>query len=499
MRATWKTDAGPARPRRFLRGSAPLVDAVAARAAALLFCVLVLSGACDAPLDTRSALIIQTLVDTDRDLIAMRPALVAAKYEAMAQGPQPFLRGTAVLFYRDRSRYQDAQAAGIHGDGAEQVLLYGDPHLENIGVTLDDAGVLLDGIDYDASLAGPFGWDLRRASLALYVGLVLGGLDAEACRQAVRELTQSYSRSVALRQAGQPLVSLRDSPGAAGRIILELLADGSQRYAMREELSEYTQETDGRRTLIRDERMLEVPAPWKEEMPRLLAAYRDTRRAGRGDDAQFILLDAVQRLGTGIASFPNLRFWVLVRGEGDGKERLLELKEERDPPQPVAWLGRGPIGAPGTTPEQPSAFHNAARVVHASRCLLASTTSEPDLGYVAWGGVSFQVRAVQRGRRDLDVERLSGRLREGRYDAADAAELGRDLGALLAGGHTRCGDASAIARALSAQGDLAQLADRTAELAAGDHAQLLRDLSLFQRARELRGPLLGARPAAEPR
>lgn len=465
----------------------------------LLGCALVLCGACDAPLDTRSALIVQTLVDTDRDLIAMRPALVAAKYEAMAEGPQPFLRGTAVLFYRDRSRYQDAQAALLHGEGAEQVLLYGDPHLENIGVTLDESGVLLDGIDYDASLAGPFGWDLRRAALALYLGLARGGLDAEACKQSVRELTQSYGSSVALRQAGQLLAPVREVPGAAGRILLDLLADGSQRYAMREELSEYTKESDGRRTLLRDERMIEVPEPFRAELPRLLAAYRDTRRAGRGDDAQFTLLDAVQRLGTGIASFPNLRFWALVRGDGDGKERLLELKEERDPPQPVAWLGRGPIGTPGATPQQPPALHNAARVVHASRCLLASATSEPDLGYVAWGGVSFQVRAVQRGRRDLDVERLAGRLRDGRYDAADAAELGRDIGALLAGGHTRCGDAAAIARALAAQGDLAQLADRAAELAAGDHAQLLLDLSLFQRAREQRGPLLGARPSAGPR
>lgn len=461
----------------------------------VLVFVLVFGGACDAPLDTRSALIIQTLLDTDRDLIAMRPALVAAKYEAMAEGPQPFLRGTAVVFYRDRSRYQDAQAALIHGAGAEQVLLYGDPHLENIGATLDDSGVLLDGIDYDASLAGPFGWDLRRASLALYLGLSLGGLDTEASKQSVRELTQSYGRSVALRQAGQPLAPVREVPGAAGRILLELLADGSQRYAMREELSEYTQGIDGRRTLLRDERMLDVPAPWRAELPRLLATYRDTRRAGRGDDAQFIVLDAVQRLGTGIASFPNLRFWVLVRGDGENKEWLLELKEERDPPQPITWLGRGPIGAPGTTPEQPPAFHNAARVVHASRCLLASPTSEPDLGYVAWGGVSFQVRAVQRGRRDLDVERLAGRLREGRYDAADAAELGRDIGALLAGGHTRCGDATAIARALSAPGDLARLAERMAELAASDHAELLRDLYLFQRAREQRGPLLGARPS----
>jgi uncharacterized protein (DUF2252 family) len=409
-------------------------------------------AACDPALDTRTALLVQTLVDADRDLVASRPALVAGKYEEMAAAPHPFLRGTAVVFYRDLGRYQDSQAALPHGDGAEQVLLYGDPHLENLGATFDDAGALIDGIDYDASVPGPFAWDVRRGALALYTALSLAELDAAVCRDAVRELAQSYARSVEQARLGQPLPPLREEPGAAGRILLELLADGRARYESSEELSEYSRPTDTGRVLLRDDRMLEVPEPWRRELPRLLAAYRDTRRAGRGQDAQFVLLDAAQRLGTGIASFPNLRFWALVRGDGEGREWLLELKEERDPPQPLAWLGRGPIGAPGVKPDQPPALHNAARVVSASSCLLASATSEPDLGFVQSGGVSFQVRRVLRGRRDLDVVRLGDRFRSGRYSAADAVALGHDIGRLLASGHTRCGDAQAIARALAAAG-----------------------------------------------
>lgn len=459
---------------------------------ALLGCAAL--GGCDAALDTRTALLVQTLVDADRDLAASRPALVAGKYQEMAAGLHPFLRGTATVFYRDLSRYQDGQAALPHGDGAEQVVLYGDPHLENLGATRDDAGVLLDGIDYDASLPGPFAWDVRRAALALYTALSLADLDAAVCRDAARELAASYARSVEQARLGQPLPPVREEQGAAGRILLELLADGRARYDSREELSEYTRPTDTGRILLRDDRQLEVPEPWRRELVRLLAGYRDTRRAGRGDDAQFVLLDAVQRFGTGIASFPNLRLWALVRGDGEGREWLLELKEERDPPQPVAWIGRGPIGAPGVKPEQPPAFHNAARVVYSSLCLLASATSEPDLGFVQSGGVSFQVRRVLRGRRDLDVVRLGDRFRAGRYKAADAVALGHDVGRLLASGHTRCGDAQAIARALAAAGDEAQLAGSIAQAAAVDHERLQRDFVLFQRALALRGPLLGARP-----
>ena len=73
--------------------------------------------------------LLNTLIDSDRDLLSTRPQLVAQKYELMASGLQPFLRGTAVVYYRDISRYQDDRATLPHGEGAEQTQLYGDVHL----------------------------------------------------------------------------------------------------------------------------------------------------------------------------------------------------------------------------------------------------------------------------------------------------------------------------------------------------------------------------------
>ena len=92
------------------------------RLLAPVFGFLLLFGVagCDPAMDTRTALIIQTLVDADRDLVVTRPTLVAEKYQVMAQGLQPYLRGTALIFYRDLSRYQDSQASILHGTGTEQ-------------------------------------------------------------------------------------------------------------------------------------------------------------------------------------------------------------------------------------------------------------------------------------------------------------------------------------------------------------------------------------------
>ena len=202
-----------------------------------------------------------------------------------------------------------------------------------------------------------------------------------------------------------------------------------------------------------------------------------------------MIVDAIQRFGSGVASLPNLRFWVMVQGTRTGAaqqspqgEWLLELKEERDPPFPTEWLGRGTLGT------------NAQRVFLGALELSASATSEADLGHVLYGGVSFQVRRVLRGRRDLDVARLAERIASGRYVQRDLLDLGWIIGKLLAAGHAKNGNARAIADVLTQQ-DLDGTAVIEALIAASvlDEQRLNQDLFLFQEAILRRGPLLGAR------
>src|SRR5262245_33003544 len=112
----------------------------------------------------REAYLVRTLVEADRDLANLRGERVAAKYRRMAGTLQDFLRGTAPVFYRDRTRL-DGSEHSPHGDDADLVPLYGDLHVENLGATFDADGVLVDGVDYDAVIEGPFGWDLDRSAL----------------------------------------------------------------------------------------------------------------------------------------------------------------------------------------------------------------------------------------------------------------------------------------------------------------------------------------------
>lgn len=454
--------------------------------------LLALLVACQPSLDTRTAFLVNTLIDSDRDLLAMRPQLVAQKYEQMAEGLQPFLRGTATVYYRDIARYQDERAALPHGAGAEQTQLYGDVHLENLGVTLDEGGALFDVVDFDATVPGPFAWDVRRAMLALQAALTVAEQPPEALDEAAATLARSYAQAVAAIAASGPPPPVREGSQTAGAIVTELIADGRKRYQAREELSEYTEVIGGRRRLRRSDERIDMPEPYRSELGAWLESYRRTRHRGAPQPSQLVVLDAVQRLGAGIASWPNLRFWVLVRGEepadsvdSQGREWLLEFKEERDPPQPIVWLGRGPLG------------NNGERVFFGTRCLVASDGAEPDLGYVVTGSLSLQVRRVLRGRRDLDVLRLAERLKSGRYDADALRRLAATIGGLLASGHARCGDRAALLQAVggvAAAPAFSDFVDRLTPPVRDDLRTLRRDLQRFREARERLGPLLGAWP-----
>ena len=153
------------------------------------------------------------------------------------------------------------------------------------------------------------------------------------------------------------------------------------------------------------------------------------------------MLDAVQRLGPEWRRGPTCASGCCCAAMNlprlasrRGQEWLLELKEERDPPQPTQWLGRGPLG------------NNGQRVFAGTRCLLASPDSEPDLGYVAFGSLSLQ--GASRAARTTRIRRpkLAERLRGGRYAAADVVALASTMGGLVASGHARCGDAGRACR-----------------------------------------------------
>ncbi len=411
---------------------------------------LALTACAGAPPASRTDEIVAALVDQDRALVDERPELVSGKWARMARDPQAFLRGAEPLFYRDLAAADAPRGA--------MVQIYGDLQLEHVGATFDGAGMLVDCTDYDASVRAPAGWEVRRAALGLAVAATLGGRDLDGTRGMAAEMAGAY------RAPGPPL---REGDPALGAILGDLLAAARERRDARAELAGATVIGAGGRRLVRDGvTWLDPAPPFDRGLDEAIAAYRGTRKGGRGDDRWFRVKDAARELGGGVASFANLRFAVLVEGasDADDDDVLLEWEEERAPP-----LGDG------------DARPNGERVFDAGRLLAAAPGVDPDLGFAAWQGVSFQVRRETAGRRALDVLDLGDDLLDGRYGDGDLRALARVVGRLLATAHARSGAAAAVDP--FAVGDAA----------ARDVERLFDDYALFVAALRERGPLLGAR------
>jgi len=415
------------------------------------------------PPPTRADAIAEALIDRDRALIDERPDLVAGKLARMASAPQEFLAGSAALFYRD------AALDALDGDGHDFGQILGDLHAESVGATFDDAGMLIDCLDFDASTPAPLAWEVRRAGLGVATAAVLAGRDLDGAAAAAGEMAAGYLD--ALDGGAAPL---REGDPALGAILGDLLADARARRDARAELASSTAIGPSGRRLLRDETLTDPPPPFDRGLDGALAAYRATRKAGPVADGWLRVKDAARRLGDGVASFADLRLWVLVEGDtaSDGDDVLLELLEERDPPLAAA------------------AVDNGERVALAGARLDATAGVDPDLGFVDWQGVSFRVRRVTAGRRALDLDETADALLDRVYGETDLRALARAVGRVMGAAHARSADPSTI---------LAAIADRDAfrraveAAAARDVERLFDDYGLFVAALHARGPLLGAR------
>ena len=116
--------------------------------------------------DTRSDVVVQTLVEAFDPLMRASPDAFRRKFRTMARDPFAFYRGSAALFYADVDRLEDPWV----DEASARVWIQGDLHAENFGTYMDSDGRLVfDVNDFDEAYLGHWTWDVQRfvASLAL--------------------------------------------------------------------------------------------------------------------------------------------------------------------------------------------------------------------------------------------------------------------------------------------------------------------------------------------
>lgn len=460
----------------------------------LLLPTLSLAGC--APVDpdqARTAWLRDQLTRDNEVWLSRDPALLAAKYTKMAADRFDFVRGTAGVFLADLARpdVDRPTTTFLHEPAAAQVLLAGDPHVENVGTlrpgeepdlgaTTPPEALLLEIHDLDGAAFGPYLVDVRRGALGLAtVTVSLSGCD-DACRQAaIATYARAYADRVLAGDAG-PVTCAEDRGAMVAALCARVAERGPEGRVL-------TDTTDGDGRLRLDDALDEAGAGTlalspeeDEQLDRLLAAW-DRR------PADFRALDRARRYGAGVASLPAVRYVVLWDHGADGPDddHLSSLREVVDPPAP-----------PGRSPTVPVLFDsNAARIEEAAWRLWSRPDADVRMAGIADGAATFKVTTLSSWVDGFDHADLAEQWAAGRDDDA-LAGLAATLGDVLAGAHLRGvtadGEPAADAIAADLGGDTEVFVAEIVAAAEVDLPTSEADFELFQAALGRYGPLLGA-------
>jgi hypothetical protein len=121
---------------------------------------------------------VPALALVERSMRGRVPALIALKYELMAESPFGYFRGAAPVMAADLAQLP---STGIMSQ------LCGDAHVRNLGAyAAPDGRLAFDINDFDETILGPFEWDLKRMAASLVLaGRAAGHKDGSARKAAV--------------------------------------------------------------------------------------------------------------------------------------------------------------------------------------------------------------------------------------------------------------------------------------------------------------------------
>jgi len=433
----------------------------------------------------------EVLVTADRVFLSREAGLVADKYAAMAGDPYAFLRGTVPWYFAELARPDPSRprTSFLSNAASTAVLVVGDPHPENCS-TLATTAVAdplevaqpVEFVDLDAAGWGPWLLDVRRAALGMHtLTAQLPGCSAECRQDAVSALVERYSETIVVG-------ALDESPD--GRFIEELLEEARDEGPAQSRL-------DREAPVVEDQRrmalILDEVAALTPEEARLFADVIDTMR----DDLPpgFRVLDVARRYGRGISSMPAIRFSAVVdRGdEGPQDDALLDVREVLDP-----------IALPGRAIEAPGVFeNNGQRVMRAARTMWTRADADPLAAHGCLGRLCFKSLSKHAWFQDVERSKVIEEWMDGDLDETDLADLGADLGGVLARSHLRGGvvdgrdSGKAIRDDIQEGGGPDALVEELLRDTGTDHKRLIADHALFVGLLSSHGPVLGVRDAVE--
>ena len=351
------------------------------------------------------------------------PALIALKYQLMAESPFAYFRGAAPVMAADLAQLP---STGIVSQ------LCGDAHVRNLGAyAAPDGRLVFDINDFDETIRGPFEWDLKRMAASLVLaGRAAGHKDGSARKAAAglhRALRRADARFYPHDAAGSEPVP--GAPHRSGQARARRAHQGRARHAaahagtttsppgspgpLRRHAPRRFKESEPMLTRVTGSRAAAVLAslgPYREmlepQRQHLLSFYRPV-------DVAFKVV------GTGSVGLRD--YCIYMEGNGPADPLFLQIKEET-----------ASAYAPYLPDAHPAA-HNGQRVAEGQRAMQIQT--DPFLGWTHIGSRQYLVRQLNDHKGSIEIADLAG---------ANLKAYAEVCGELLARGHARSGDPQVI-------------------------------------------------------
>ncbi|MEC7987075.1 MAG: DUF2252 family protein [Myxococcota bacterium] len=383
----------------------------------------------------------------DRDLLG-------GKFQKMADDPYNFMRGTLRLHWMDNNRPGREASSFLRLSASSEILVFADPHPENWAVLTTERGDRwLEMNDLDSAEFGAWHFDLRR----LVLGLQTIAMDLEGCDcmdSIVAQTVLGYEHG------------LRNDWVFEGNIWGDLKAEADEEGEERKRFFKQTDAIDGENRL-KDSIWPSVPIPVSDWI----------------SQTHFRLLDVARVYGTGVSSFPAIRYLVLFdEGSEEGQDdRLVQIREVGDP----------------LVFDRKSFQNNVSRIRFSQEVLWESSANVWMHDSFVAEGLEWKTISYSSWLQDIEHGKIEEGWVEGEYRSDDIDVLSYVLGAALGARHResetrqghRAGDI--ILQDLEAGGGVSALVSEIFSFSLRDREQLFADYTLFVDLIEEHGPLMG--------
>lgn len=242
------------------------------------------------------------------------PEMVQLKYEAMAENPFRFFRGTCHLFYEDLAAAKPLPLSPL-------AWICGDLHLENFGSFRGENGlVYFDLNDFDEGLLAPAAYEVVRMVASIFVAFDTLNIESE---KAVK-MAQLFIRSYATTLSSAKAISI--DPRIAKGILCDFL-NAARKSTEKDVLKKRTVSKKKKVMLsLEDERHFKLDKSLRKELEEHINEWITTSSDG---PYNYVVKGCVFRLaGTGSVGVKRYLF-LLKSTNTKNKYLLLDMKQSR--------------------------------------------------------------------------------------------------------------------------------------------------------------------------